>query len=290
MTGADDRTGVAVIGLGGIGGGVAHRLLAAGRDVTVYNRTRAKAEPLIEAGARGADSPAEAAADAGVVVVSLSDEDAVEKVVFGDLAPALRPGTLLVEMSTLSPAYAREAADRLAAMGVARVEACVIGNPQMAKSGDLRVFAAGASEDVERARGLLGALGRQGVLYLGETGRAGALKLSFNLLLGVMTAGLAEAVAFAEHAGISRELLLTAVQKSGWRSPVLNFRAEFMRTGEYRPAGFRARLMAKDMRLAVGAAHDNGVTLPLTERTAQRYADVVDARRRATGTPPRSSS
>ncbi|MBA9005512.1 MULTISPECIES: NAD(P)-dependent oxidoreductase [Thermomonospora] len=270
-----ENTVTAVVGLGGIGGGIAHRLLATGHDVVVYNRTRSKAVPLVEAGARAADSPADAAAEADVVVVSLSDEEAVEKVVFGEMASRLRPGTTLIEMSTLSAEYARAAAERLAALGVHRVEACVIGNPAMAKAGDLRVFAAGRDEDVERVRPLLGSLGRQGMLHLGETGRATALKLAFNALLGVMTAGLAEAVVLAEQAGIPRETLLTAIQKSGWRSPVLNFRAEFMRTRAYQPAGFRARLMAKDLRLAAEAS--DGARLPLIELTSRRFAEVVAA-------------
>lgn len=269
------NTVIAVVGLGGIGGGIAHRLLATGRDVVVYNRTRAKARPLVEAGARAADSAGDAAAEADIVVVSLSDEEAVEKVVFGEMASRLRPGTTLIEMSTLSVRYTRAAAERLAARGVHRVEACVIGNPAMAKAGDLRVFAAGRDEDVERVRPLLNSLGRQGMLHLGETGRATALKLAFNALLGVMTAGLAEAVVLAEQAGIPRETLLTAVQKSGWRSPVLNFRAEFMRTRAYRPAGFRARLMAKDLRLAAEASDE--ARLPLIELAAQRFAQVVAA-------------
>ncbi|WP_433336433.1 NAD(P)-dependent oxidoreductase [Spirillospora sp. CA-294931] len=266
---------VAVVGLGGMGGGVAHRLVAAGHDVVVFNRTKEKAAPLVEAGARLADSAADAAAEADVAVVSLSDEEAVEKVVFGEMATRLRPGTTLIEMSTLSPSYTVEAARRLAELGVRRVEACLIGNPQMAKSGDLRVFAAGVEEDVDGVRDLLGALGRQGMLYLGDTGRASALKLSFNLLLGVMTAGLGEAVTLAEQAGIPREMFLTAVQKSGWRSPVLNFRAEFMRTRTYRPAGFRTQLMAKDMRLAAEEARRGGGSLPLTEEAARRFAAVV---------------
>ncbi|MCP2341089.1 NAD(P)-dependent oxidoreductase [Actinomadura rupiterrae] len=268
---------VAVVGLGGIGGGVAHRLVASGHDVVVHNRTAAKAEPLRAAGARVAATPAEAVAEAAVVMVSLADEAAIESVVFGAMAGHLKPGTVLVEMTTVSPGYAREAERRLAEVGVRRVEACVIGNPQMAKAGDLRVFAAGPEEDVAAVRDLLGTLGRQGVLHLGATGRASAFKLAFNLLLGVQTAGLAEAVAFAEHAGIPRETLLTAVQKSGWRSPVLNFRAEFMRTRSYQPAGFRASLMAKDLRLAAADARENGVDLPLVERTASRFAEVVAA-------------
>ncbi|WP_283133444.1 NAD(P)-dependent oxidoreductase [Rhizohabitans arisaemae] len=270
---------LAVVGLGGIGGGVARRLLDAGYPTTVYNRTAEKAKSLVQAGATGAATAEEAAASADVVLLSLSDEDAVEEILFGRMARVLKPGTVIVELSTVSPTYARRAAQRLAAIGVRRVEACVIGNPQMARLGELRIFAAGESGDVADVADVLAAMGRHGTLHLGPTGRATAMKLSFNLLLGLQTAGLAEAVAYAEQAGIDRELLLTAVEKSGWRSPVLNFRAEFMRTRRYEPAGFRARLMAKDLGLAVADAELGGLSLPLTERAARRFGDAVAAGR-----------
>jgi 3-hydroxyisobutyrate dehydrogenase len=271
---ADTR--VTVVGLGAMGSGMAHRLMAAGFDVAVYNRTREKAEALVAGGARLADS-AEAAADADVLVLSLADEEAVDEVLFCDLVTYLKPGTIVVDTSTVSPSYSRNAAMRLTASGVPRVEACVIGNPQMASAGELRVFAAGAEPDVTAAREVLAAIGRQGVRYLGETGRASAMKLSFNLLLGLQTAALAETVQFAEALGLDREALLTAIVKSGWRSPVLNFRAEFMRTRRYRPAGFRATLMAKDLRLAAEESTARGIRLPLLGRVEQWFAEAVEA-------------
>ena len=271
-----DRT-VCVVGLGGIGAGVATRLLAAGFPVVVFNRTAAKAEPLARAGATVAASAAEAGAAADVVVLSLSDEHAVDEVLFGEMTWRLRPGTVVVDMSTVSPSYARASAVRLAAGGLRRVEACVIGNPQMATAGELRVFTAGEPADVAAVDDVLAALSRQGGLHLGPAGRASTLKLAFNLLLGGQTAALAEAVAFAERFGVDRELLLTAVVKSGWRSPVLNFRAEFMRTRRYRPAGFRSRLMAKDLGLVLEEAAAAGLELPVTRRAADRFGAAVAA-------------
>lgn len=269
-------TPTAVVGLGGIGSGMARRLIDADFQVTVYNRTPEKAADLVEAGARHAPTLAEVAGT-DVILLSLSDEFAVEQVLFGGLVPHLRPGTVVVDTSTVSPAYARDAAARLASAGVGRVEACVIGNPTMAKSGELRVFAAGDAEAFGTAKPVLSALSRQGILHLGEAGRASAMKLAFNLLLGAQTAALGEAVAFAESAGLDREFLLTAIQKSGWRSPVLNFRAEFMRTKRYDPAGFRADLMAKDIGLALGEAATKDLDLPLIECVARRFADVQEA-------------
>jgi len=270
---ADTR--ITVVGLGAMGSGMARRLIEAGFRTSVYNRTQEKAESLVSAGASLARSAKEAA-DADLVLLSLADEEAVDDVLFGDIVTYLKPGTIVVDTSTVSPSYSRNAAVRLTASGVPRVEACVIGNPEMAYAGELRLFAAGAEADVAAARHVLDAIGRQGVKYLGETGRASAMKLAFNLLLGLQTAALAETVQFAEALGLDREALLTAIVKSGWRSPVLNYRAEFMRTRRYRPAGFRASLMAKDLRLAAEESTARGIALPLLRQVERRYAEAVE--------------
>ncbi|WP_326957054.1 NAD(P)-dependent oxidoreductase [Amycolatopsis sp. NBC_01286] len=269
---------IGVIGLGMMGGGMARALLAAGFEVTAYNRTAAKAAPLAAAGARIAASPAEAAADVDVVLLSLADEAAVTQVVFDGLATQLRPGLTIVDTSTVSPAFAEEITERLDALGVRRVEACVIGNPKMAATGELRVFVAGERAWADDVSGVLSALGRD-VRYLGGPGSAGVLKLAFNLLLGVQTAGLAEAVALAESMGMERDLLLDAFDNSGWRSPVLAFRADFMRRRSYRPAAFRTTLMHKDLRLATAEAERHGAALPLTSKAAERFEELLDAGR-----------
>lgn len=269
---------VAVIGLGGMGSGMARALLDAGYPVTVYNRTASKADPLVAAGAVFAPSASVAGAGAEVVVLSLADEHAVEQVLFGEVVHKLAPGTTVVDTSTVSPSFAHNTAIRLAASGVHRVEACVIGNPAMAKSGQLRVFAAGKESDVDSVRDILGALSQE-IRYLGPSGRAGTLKLAFNLLLGIQTAALAETVSFAEAAGLDRELLLNALDNSGWRSPILSFRAAFMRRREYTPAGFRTVLMQKDLTLAQEEAAAHGVRLPLVATSAERFAEVITSGR-----------
>ena len=266
---------VAVVGLGGMGSGLAFALVAAGFPVTVYNRTAEKAAPLAQAGATVVDSAAAAAKDADVVLLSLSDESAVEEVLFGEMAPVLAPGTTVVDTSTVSVAYAQEAAKRLDDLGLRRVESCVIGNPMMAKAGQLRVFAAGRESDVDDVSDVLAALSQE-VRYLGPPGHATTLKLAFNLLLGLQTAALAETVQFAEGVGLDRVMLLDALDNSGWRSPILSFRSQFMKTGNYQPAGFRTVLMHKDIRLAQEAVD---VRLPLTEQASKHYEAAIAAGR-----------
>lgn len=269
---------IAVIGLGGMGGGMAHALLNAGFQVVVFNRTAAKAESHGEAGAVVATSARAAVTDARVVLLSLADEDAVTEVLLGELHGALQPGTTVIDTSTVSPTFAREMADKLTADGVRRVEACVIGNPQMAAAGRVRVFAAGTTSDVDDVRDVLNAIGQE-VRYIGDAGTASVLKLAFNLLLGVQTVALAEAVSFVEAMGLSRELLLHAIENSGWSSPVLSFRSRFMRDRDYQNAGFRSALMHKDLVLARAEALERGVEMPLVRHAVDDYDLVLRAGR-----------
>lgn len=271
---------VAVIGLGGMGSGMARALLRAGLSVTVFNRSAEKAQPLVGEGAVLAPSAAQACAGVEVVVLSLADEPAVDEVLFGELAGRLAPGTVVVDTTTVSPSYARRAAAAVTPSKVERLEACVVGNPDMAAAGRLRVFVSGDESTVEHVRPVLSALSQE-VRYLGGAGRASALKLALNLLLGVQTAGLAEAADFAESAGLGRDLLLDVVLNSGWRSPVLGFRAEFMRRRTYQPAGFRTTLMHKDLTLVLAQAEESRLALPLVRQSASRFATAIERGRGA---------
>ncbi|GAA1858960.1 NAD(P)-dependent oxidoreductase [Asanoa iriomotensis] len=266
---------LAVIGLGNMGGGMARRLLGAGFPIAVHNRTRAKAEPLRSAGATVLETPTEAARAADVVLLSLSDEAAVDQILFGQLLEHLRPDTIVIDTSTVSPAYAREADARLRSRGIRRVEACVVGNPPMALAGQLRVFTAGEEGDAHEVRDVLAAIAQE-IRHLGPAGQASMLKLAFNLLLGAQTAALAEAVAFCEQRGLDRDLVLAAIMNSGWRSPVLQFRADFMRNRRYDPAGFRASLMAKDLDLITTEAALGDLRLPLTETAGRLFHEAAE--------------
>lgn len=265
---------LAFIGLGGMGAGMAQRLRAAGFPLVVHNRTAAKTAPLAEAGARIAASSAEAARAAGVVFLCLSDQRAVEQVLFGELSGHLRPGVLVVDTSTISPGYSADAAKRLAQAGGRRVEACVLGNPAMAQAGKLRIFTAGLRSDVNEVHDILEALAQE-VTHVGQAGSACALKLSFNMILGNQIAALAEAVSFADSAGLDRELFLDALTRSGFSSTTLAFRAELIRARRYEPPAFRSILMEKDLRLVVDEAATHGLNLPVTTCTADRFAETV---------------
>ncbi|KWX04659.1 3-hydroxyisobutyrate dehydrogenase [Carbonactinospora thermoautotrophica] len=271
-------TELAFLGLGGMGAGMAHRLAEQGFALTVYNRTPSKAQPLVAAGATAAATPAEAAEKADAVLLSLSDEAAVDAVLFeaGGVQETLRPKTLVIDTSTVSPAYSRQVTQRLAALGARRVEACVLGNPHQARAGELRVLAAGDADAVDAAMPVLEVLGKQ-VVRLGPVGTAATTKLAFNSLLAAQVAALAEAVQLGVQAGLDRDMLLAAMAGSGFSSPVLAFRAGLMRERRYEPAAFRARLMDKDLRLVLAEAARLGVGMPVAEAVARWYGSVVEA-------------
>ncbi|MEU1231259.1 NAD(P)-dependent oxidoreductase [Streptomyces sp. NPDC005828] len=269
-------TTLAFIGLGSMGGGMAHRLLGSGYRLTVHNRTADKAAPLLAQGAVAAGSPAEAVAGVRTVLLSLSDEAAVEKVLFGEVVPALEPGSTVIDTSTVSPEYARRSATRLAEAGLRRVEACVVGNPLQAREGLLRVFVSGDDADIEAVRPVLETIGSE-VVPLGAPGAAATAKLILNLLLGAQVAALAEAVTYGQRAGLDRDRLLATIAGTGFSSEVMRFRAELMRKSSYRPAFFRSALMEKDLRLAVTDAARTGVAMPVLDTVRARFATVVEA-------------
>jgi 3-hydroxyisobutyrate dehydrogenase len=273
------RDEIAVIGLGAMGQGMAHRLVSSGFSTVVFNRTEGKTDELVAAGAHRAPTAAGAAAGRGVVLLSLSDEDAVEDVLVrqGALA-AMGEETTLLDTSAVGRDFARRMHERCAAAGVRRVETAVIGNPLQARAGDLRVFTAGNPVDAERAESVLSVLGSSRV-HLGEPGTAAAAKLVFNLVLAAQVAGLAEAVCVGEAAGLDRDLLLNAIGQSGFSSAVLRFRADLMRARRYSPAFFRTRLMEKDLRLALGTDAANAGRYRVLEATRSLFHDAALAGR-----------
>ncbi|XVQ90048.1 NAD(P)-dependent oxidoreductase [Microbispora siamensis] len=267
---------IAVIGLGMMGTNLAHRLLEAGFPVTVHNRTPGRTAPVAAAGATVAASSEDAVLGAETVLLCLGDEAAVDAVLTEDLLDVVKPESTIVNTTTISPAHSRLVAGRVTAAGRRFVESALLGNPAQARAGELRVLAGGDAADLERVRPVLEAVGRQ-ILHLGPVGQAAAFKLVFNLLLGAQVASLAEAVAYGVRAGLPRDLLLTAIAASGFSSKVMSFRADIMRERHYDPAAFRAALMEKDLRLALAAAGELGVDLPVTARAAERFAAVMAA-------------
>ncbi len=253
------------VGLGSMGFAMAESLLAQGHQLFVYNRAREKAQPLHEAGARIAATPAEVARETEVVISMVADDAALEAVTFGaaGILAELRPSAVHVSCSTISVALSERLAAVHAEAGLGYVAAPVFGRPEAAVAKKLWVLAAGRAADVERALPVLEALGR-GVTRLGETASlANVVKLTGNVFIASMIESLGEAFALTRKAGVPPELFLSLFTNVfGQGSLILENYARQVAKDEYEPASFKAKLGLKDLRLALSAADQLAVPLP----------------------------
>src|SRR5215210_7384833 len=272
-----ERKRIGFIGLGGMGGGMASRLTESGYQLAVYNRTREKAEPIAALGARVADSPADAARDADVVMLSLSNQNVVDTMLFGEdgAADALRDGGFILDLSTVPPGFARELADRARAAGKRALDTCVLGAPHHARTGELRVMVGGGEDDFQAVEDILQTIGKE-VTYLGTNGLGATMKLVLNMLMGVQMPALAEAVVFGERAGLPREAILQMIAGSGYSSPVMTFRCPMMAERQFQRVAFSLALMEKDMTLVVNEAREHGVPMPVAETAREALANASE--------------
>ena len=246
---------VGFCGLGKMGVPMAARLLGAGHEVTVWNRTPGRAGELVEQGAAEAASPAEAAAGAAVVVTMLADPEAVEAVVAG-VAETVTTGATLIEMSTIGPDAVRALANRVPE-GVDVLDAPVLGSVPQATDGKLKIFVGGDTDVLERCRPVLEPMGAP--RHLGPLGAGAAMKLVANSILGALMGGLAEALALADRFELDEAAVLDILAESPIGVTVKGKR-EFIESGVY-PANFKLALAAKDLRLVTDAAQTAGVEL-----------------------------
>ena len=247
-----------------MGSAMAGSLSSAGHELVVYNRTRERAEPLRELGARVASTPAEAAEGADAVFTMLADDAAVEAVTFGatGVLVGLAPGAVHVSSSTISVALSERLAVAHAAANQGYVAAPVFGRPDAAAAKRLWVLAAGAPSAVERCLPLLEALGR-GVTRLGDTAKtANVVKLTGNFLIATMIEALGESFALTRKAGVAPDTFLDVFVNVFARSPIFENYAKAIANEAYEPAGFKLGLGLKDMRLALAAGEALEVPLP----------------------------
>jgi len=267
-------TVVAVVGLGAMGSRIARRLLDAGHEVVVWNRTAERAAPLVEAGATAAATPAEAARRAEVVVTMVADPAALRDVTEGPEGTAAGVGAeaTAIEMSTVGPDAVRRLASILPA-GTGLLDAPVLGSRGEAESGTLRIFVGGPAELAERWTPLLSTLGSP--LHVGPLGSGAAAKLVANTTLVGTIGVLGEALALAEGLGLSRAKafeVLAATPLAGQAER----RREAIEGGEY-PPRFTLYLARKDAELVVAAAEEAGVDLRLTDAARRWLADADEA-------------
>jgi 3-hydroxyisobutyrate dehydrogenase-like beta-hydroxyacid dehydrogenase len=252
-----------------MGGRMAQRLLTAGYDLTVYDRARERARALEQGGAKFAQTPEQLAAAVDVVLSSLSDDAAVEAVMFGPegaLAGA-RPGTILIEMSTVSPRASLRLHEAATARSLVALDAPVSGSTPQAERGELVIVVGGEEETYRRCRPILDVLGKQS-FYMGPAGSGTATKLCLNTLLGVGIQALAETIALGLRSGLDHDRLLQMLGETAVLSPSQKSKLEHAKTGEY-PATFPLRLMYKDFALISQRALELSVPMPSTAAAIQ---------------------
>ena len=265
------------LGLGHMGQAMAQRLLRAGHSVTVWNRTRGKAEPLTDDGARIAASPAEAAQGAQVVLSSLANDDAVTAAVLGNasapdpLIAGLAPGAAHLSLSTISPALSKRLAQAHDGAGQRYAATPVLGRPDAADRGELVVLAAGPEALLDECQPLFDALGKKTHRLGPEPERANLAKLSANLVMASMLEVFGEAFALAESYGLEALQLLGILEDSMLRPEALDGYGKRIASQQFEPAGFRLALGLKDVDLALAASEAAALQMPFASVLRDRF-------------------
>ena len=263
---------VAFLGLGIMGRAMAGNLVKAGHEVTVWNRSAGKE---VE-GARTASTPVEAAKEAEVVWMCVSDTQAVEGLLFGPqgVEQFLTDGMVVVDSSTISPSATRKFAEKVRLRGADYVDAPMTGSKAGAEGGTLIFIVGGAEAAIEKLKPLFAVMGKQ-FFRMGETGKGQAAKLAMNLQIALIYEGFAESLTLAAKLGVDAATLIPVVQASMIRSGVTDYKAPFVLNRDFSP-NFPLRLMHKDIRLMLEAAKEARVKLPALEIVEEVYDVAIE--------------
>jgi len=260
------------IGIGLMGCPMTLRLLAAGHEVTVWNRSREKLGPVLEKGATAADSPAAVARNAGIVMMCVTDQHAAAEVLFGPngVAAGGKPGTLVVDFSSIAPSSARDFAARLEHKGIGLVDAPVSGGVAGAEKGTLAIMAGGKAEHIEQVRPLVMHLAQR-FTRMGDSGAGQATKLCNQVIVGSLIVVIAEAVRLAEAAGVDATKLPEALKGGFADSLPLQIFGARMAARTFEPSLGSAAIMLKDLENAAAVAKDKTVPLPMARTATELY-------------------
>ena len=268
---------IAFVGTGVMGQGMVANLLKAGHEVTVYTRTKAKADGLLALGAKWASSPAESARGADIAISMVGYPDDVEEVWRGPqgFMSSAKPGCVLIDMTTSSPALARSLAAEAAAKGFGPLDAPVSGGDRGAREGTLTIMAGGAQQDFDFAQPVFAAMGKTIVLQ-GAPGTGQLCKLANQIGIASGMIAMAEALAFARATGLNLETTLRSISGGGASSWALLNLAPRVLKGDF-ATGFYVKHFVKDIGLALDVCREQKVSLPGLELAAKLYAEVVAA-------------
>jgi 3-hydroxyisobutyrate dehydrogenase-like beta-hydroxyacid dehydrogenase len=265
---------VGFIGLGAMGRGMAIRLIEAGHEVHVWNRSPEPCEELVLRGGRGEESP-QGAFVGDAAITMLADDDAVRAAILSrDVLRTASKGLVHIVMSTLSVGFARELEKAHADASVGYVAAPVMGRPDVAAAGKLNVLAAGDPAAIERVKPLLDAIGQRTWLLGAEPHQANVAKLAMNFMLASAIEAMAEAATLAERYGIEPAKMMEVITGTSFAAPAYATYSKLIVQGEFKP-GFRLALGLKDMRLALAAGEAIGVPLPFASVIRDNLVDAI---------------
>jgi len=265
---------VGLIGLGNMGTAIAERVLEAGYPLVVQNRSLEKAAPYVDRGATLADTPTELAEEVDVVLTSLADDEAFEHVAEKVLAAA-HPASVLVDLSTVSPAVSARVASAADEASVDYLRAPVSGNPFVVRAGNLTLIVSGPREALDRVEPVLRAIG-PAIHYVGDAEQARVVKLAINLMIAGLAELISEALVLGEMSGVSREALLEVMGSSAVGAPFVKYKTEPLLADDF-SATFTTALMEKDIDLVLDAARQSEVELPLAQHLKALLRAAVEA-------------
>jgi len=252
---------------------MALNLLKAGFPLVVWNRTASRMAPLVEAGAKASKGPAHVAAEADIVITMVSRPQDVEEIVLGSdgVLDGIKPGSVLIDMSTVSPTTSRKLAGAVTAKRVEFLDAPVVGSKGPATEGTLVILVGGLPTTLERCRPVLAAMGKT-IIHAGDVGKGAALKLATNLMLAHLAAGFSEGLLLVERIGIDPKRYLEVLEGSTFRSPWYQTKGIGMLKRDF-SAHFALKHMRKDLRLMTELGEELSLALPITKAVEQLFAD-----------------
>jgi 3-hydroxyisobutyrate dehydrogenase-like beta-hydroxyacid dehydrogenase len=262
---------VGFIGLGIMGQPMAQNVVKGGFHLTVYNRSSEKAKLLAEAGASVASTPKAAADGTDVMILMLADPEAIDAVLEGPdgVMAGMKKDLIVVNMSTVSPSYSKQLADRLATKSVIAIDAPVSGSRKPAEEGALVILAGGPVDKVDELQPLFMTMGKK-VVYCGEAGQGSSMKMAVNLLLGIMAAGICEAVNLGQKCGLDTTTMLETMLAGPMGCALFEFKKPMLIEDSF-PTQFPLKHMAKDIRFALQTADENGALTPIGHTVFQLY-------------------
>lgn len=264
---------IAVLGTGLMGLPMARRLLAAGWQLSVWNRNPEKAAPLVQEGASVAESPAEAVRNADHVITMLTDGDVVESVLFGaGVAKALKPGACVIDMSSIKPSQARDHAARLQAHGIHHLDAPVSGGTRGAEAGTLAIMAGGDAAVFDAAKSVLEAMGRP--IHVGPAGAGQLAKLANQAIVAITIGAVAEATLLVSEGGGDLDAFRTALKGGFADSTILQQHGGRMEAGDFAPGG-RVAVQIKDLDNILSEAEGLDIELPLVRSVRNRFVRLA---------------